>query len=68
MVAVRLGDKERAIPFWNHLLEAGVYTNLMIPPASPDGFSYIRCSVSAAHSVEQIESIIEAFAGLKNTN
>jgi 8-amino-7-oxononanoate synthase len=65
VVAVRLGDKEQAIPFWNQLLEAGVYTNLMIPPASPDGSSYIRCSVSAAHSPEQIESIIGAFTELK---
>jgi len=65
VVAVRLGVKEVALPFWNSLLEKGVYTNLMIPPASPDRHSYIRCSVSAAHSTEQVESIIEAFAKLK---
>jgi len=65
VVAVRLGEKEIALPFWNRLLESGVYTNLMMPPASPDRHSYIRCSVSAAHSTEQVESIIEAFAKLK---
>jgi 8-amino-7-oxononanoate synthase len=36
----------------------------MIPPASPDGFSYLRCSVSAAHTPEQLEGIISAFARL----
>jgi 8-amino-7-oxononanoate synthase len=66
VVAVRLGKKEVALPFWNRLLESGVYTNLMMPPASPDRHSYIRCSVSAAHSEEQVESVINAFANLKD--
>ena len=66
VVAVRLGEKEVALPFWNALLEKGVYTNLMIPPASPDRHSYIRCSVSAAHTEEQVETIIDMFASLKN--
>lgn len=65
VVAVRLGTKEVALPFWNRLLEKGVYTNLMAPPASPDQNSYIRCSVSAAHSEEQVETIIEVFSSLK---
>jgi 8-amino-7-oxononanoate synthase len=66
VVAVRLGAKEVALPFWNQLLESGVYTNLMIPPASPDRHSYIRCSVSAAHTEQQVERIIEVFTSLKN--
>jgi 8-amino-7-oxononanoate synthase len=65
VIAVRLGEKEFALTFWNRLLEQGVYTNLMIPPASPDRHSYIRCSVSAAHTAEQVEQIIDAFASLK---
>ena len=65
VLAVRLGKKEIALPFWNRLLEKGVYTNLMVPPASPDQHSYIRCSVSAAHTEHQIEQIIGAFASLK---
>jgi 8-amino-7-oxononanoate synthase len=64
VVAVRLNKKDEALSSWNHLLTAGVYTNLMIPPASPDGFSYLRCSVSAAHTPEQLEEIISAFASL----
>jgi 8-amino-7-oxononanoate synthase len=65
VIAVRLGDKEKAVVFWNRLLESGVYTNLMIPPASPDRNSYLRCSVSAAHTQAQIARIIEAFTELK---
>jgi 8-amino-7-oxononanoate synthase len=66
VVAVRLGEKEEAVTFWNRLLEAGVYTNLMIPPASPDRHSYLRCSVSAAHSNGQIAQIIDTFGRLKS--
>jgi 8-amino-7-oxononanoate synthase len=65
VVAVRLGAKEIALPFWNRLLENGIYTNLMIPPASPDQHSYIRCSVSAAHTEAQIERILEVFGQAK---
>jgi 8-amino-7-oxononanoate synthase len=64
VVAVRLNKKEDALSSWNRLLKAGIYTNLMIPPASPDSFSYLRCSVSAAHTPEQLEEIISAFAHL----
>ena len=64
VVAIRLGKTEEALSSWNHLLEAGVYTNLMMPPASPDGFSYLRCSVSAAHTPEQLDKIISAFSTL----
>jgi 8-amino-7-oxononanoate synthase len=67
VVAVRLAKNEDALSCWNRLLEAGVYTNLMIPPASPDGFSYLRCSVSAAHTPEQLEEVISAFASMKTT-
>jgi 8-amino-7-oxononanoate synthase len=64
VIAVRLGDKDKAVSFWNRLLEGGIYTNLMIPPASPDRHSYLRCSVSAAHSSQQIEQIIRSFSDL----
>ena len=66
VVAIKLGAKEVALPFWNRLLEKGVYTNLMVPPASPDQHSYIRCSISAAHTTDQVEHIIGAFASLKS--
>ncbi|MBT8048549.1 MAG: aminotransferase class I/II-fold pyridoxal phosphate-dependent enzyme, partial [Gammaproteobacteria bacterium] len=65
VVAVRLGKKEVALPFWNYLLENGIYTNLMAPPASPDQHSYVRCSVSAAHTAQQVERIIQVFCEAK---
>jgi 8-amino-7-oxononanoate synthase len=65
VIAVRLGERSVAMTFWNRMLETGIYTNLMVPPASPDSSSYLRCSVSAAHTDEQIGKILEAFSALK---
>ncbi len=64
IVAIRLENKEEAIRKWCALLENGVYVNLVLPPASPDGGSLLRCSMSAGHTPEQVDAIVDAFAGL----
>lgn len=63
VVAVFVDQPERAIAWWHRLLERGVYVNLVIPPATPSTSCLLRCSLSAAHTPEQIDQIIEAFAG-----
>ena len=65
VVAVEMLDRSRTIDCWKALMEAGVYVNLVIPPASPSTNFLLRNSVSAAHSTEQIDTIIKAYAGLK---
>ena len=64
VVAVRCADRDQAFARWRRLLKGGVYCNLMAPPASPDGSSLLRLSVSAAHTSEQIDRVIAAFAAL----
>jgi 8-amino-7-oxononanoate synthase len=61
IVAVRQEKMEEAFAIWNRLLEKGIYVNLVLPPATPDGGALLRCSVSAAHTTEQIDQICEAF-------
>jgi 8-amino-7-oxononanoate synthase len=61
VVAVLVGEKVGALKFWDHLLKAGVYVNLMVPPATPGNESLLRCSVSAAHTFDQIDAICAAF-------
>jgi 8-amino-7-oxononanoate synthase len=51
---------------WNGLIERGVYVNLMLPPATPKNVCLLRCSVSAAHTTEQIGAILEAFSALQD--
>jgi len=66
VIAVVLNDRLEALQFWKSLVQHGVYVNLMLPPATPNGVSLIRCSVSAAHSEEQIAAVSAAFAELKS--
>jgi 8-amino-7-oxononanoate synthase len=65
IVAVRLQNPEEALFLWNRLLERGVYVNLVLPPATPDGGALLRCSVSAGHTSEQVGRICEAFTSLR---
>lgn len=64
VVAVELEDRAQTIDCWEALLDAGVYVNLVVPPASPSTNFLLRNSVSAAHSSEQVDRIIAAYAGL----
>jgi 8-amino-7-oxononanoate synthase len=65
IIAVKLAQRELALGLWAGLIERGVYVNLVLPPASPDGSSLLRCSVSAGHTPEQIDTIGDAFAALR---
>jgi 8-amino-7-oxononanoate synthase len=64
VVAVEFEDRAQAIDCWEQLMENGVYVNLVIPPASPSSNFLLRNSVSAAHSSEQIDTIIAAYGSL----
>jgi len=65
VIAVKCQDRASALAQWNQLLKSGVYVNMMLPPATPGGASFLRCSVSAAHTPEQIGTIIEKFAEIR---
>lgn len=64
IIAVDRPDDLVAMREWNALMDAGIYVNLMVPPATPQGKSLLRLSVSAAHSEAQIDQIIAAFRAL----
>jgi 8-amino-7-oxononanoate synthase len=60
VVAVQLPSSEIAVQAWQELLASGVYVNLALPPATPNGTALLRCSVCAAHSRHQLERVIQA--------
>jgi 8-amino-7-oxononanoate synthase len=61
IIAVPLSDEVAAARAWNRLREIGVYVNLGLPPATPDGLCLLRCSLSAAHSTRQVDEICRRF-------
>jgi len=64
VVAVEIEHKDQALQWWKSLMEQGVYVNLVFPPATPTGACLLRCSLSAAHTLEQVERIVSAFQSL----
>lgn len=61
VIAVRVANELAAVTLWNALLKAGVYVNLAVPPGTPRNTCLLRCSVSAAHTKEDIDQIIKIF-------
>ena len=46
---------------WRALLDAGVYTNAVIPPAVPPTKSLLRTSYMATHTDEQMDRVLGLF-------
>lgn len=55
VVAVILPEPRVAVQLWNRLIDEGIYTNIAIPPATPNSLSLLRVSVSSALEPAQIE-------------
>jgi len=64
VAAIILPDRASALAHWRGLLDAGVYANLMVPPATPQGLNLLRISLSAAHTPDHLERIVRAFGRL----
>ena len=64
VAALVFDARESAIAHWRALLDSGIYTNLMVPPATPSGLSIVRISLSAAHTDEDIDRILATHEAL----
>ncbi|MBI3963151.1 MAG: aminotransferase class I/II-fold pyridoxal phosphate-dependent enzyme, partial [Deinococcus sp.] len=62
IIPVLIGDDLAALHFWKRLFERGIFTTPALNPAVPEGRAIIRTSYTAAHSPEQLDRVIEAFA------
>jgi len=62
IIALSLRNEASAVRAWNLLRGVGVYVNLGLPPATPEGLCLLRCSVSAAHTTEQVDEICRGFS------
>jgi len=64
VVGVHLPDRMTAIGFWRAMLDAGIYVNVAVPPATPNGVSLLRCSLCAVHTKEQLDHVVEVMTGI----
>ena len=60
IVPIITGGIEPTLALWRTLLDAGVFTNPVLPPAAPTG--RLRTSYMATHTEEQINRVLEIFA------
>ncbi|HEU5011406.1 MAG TPA: pyridoxal phosphate-dependent aminotransferase family protein, partial [Roseiflexaceae bacterium] len=60
IVPIITGDRETTLALWRGLLDAGVFTNPVLPPAAPTG--RLRTSYMATHTEEQLHQVVEIFA------
>ena len=61
IAAIKIEEQNTAIAYWQMMMQEGVYVNLAVPPATPNGLNLMRCSLSAAHTFEQIDYMLEKF-------
>lgn len=65
IVPVMLGDAALASKFADAMLERGVYVIGFSYPVVPQGKARIRTQISAAHTREDLEKAVQAFAGVR---
>lgn len=61
IIPVILGDDFRTGLAWNALIEEGVYTNPVVPPATPPNGGLLRTSYTATHTREHLDRALAAF-------
>jgi glycine C-acetyltransferase len=62
IIPVMLGDAKLASEFASRMLEEGIYVIGFSYPVVPTGEARIRTQISAAHTTDDLNRAIEAFA------
>ncbi len=65
IVPIMLGDAALAVKFADAMLQRGVYVIGFSYPVVPQGKARIRTQISAAHTQEELEKAVKAFAEVK---
>lgn len=59
IVPIVVGSLERTFRAFRRLTEEGIFVNVAIPPAVPTGRCLIRMTLTAAHTDEQIDRVLD---------
>jgi len=55
VIPIIVRDEGKTLMFWKELFEAGLYTNIVVPPGVPPNMSLLRTSYMATHTREQLD-------------
>jgi 8-amino-7-oxononanoate synthase len=61
LVPVQMGSERATIRFWQRLVERGVYTNVVLPPAVRKDECLLRASCSAMHTEADVDDALTIF-------
>lgn len=61
IIPILIGEQFRTGLAWMALIEEGVYTNPVIPPATPPNQALLRTSYTATHTQEHLDRALQAF-------
>lgn len=61
IIPIFVGDDRRVAFIWKALFEAGVYVNMVVSPAVPEGKQLLRTSYMAIHTDEQLAKVLGMF-------
>ncbi len=62
IIPIYVGDDMRAAIIWKAMFEAGVYVNMVVSPAVPEGKQLLRTSYMATHTDDQLSRVLEIFS------
>jgi 8-amino-7-oxononanoate synthase len=66
IIPIIIGDMMKALEAWKVFFEAGIYTNVALPPSVPPELSLLRTSYMATHTDEQVDRVLEVFHRVKD--
>lgn len=62
-----IGDDSTALQWSQALVECGFWVSAIRPPTVPEGGARLRVTLSAAHSVEQVDGLLQALSDCAKT-
>jgi 7-keto-8-aminopelargonate synthetase-like enzyme len=66
IIPIIIGDQLSTIKAWKVLFDAGIYTNVALPPAVPPNMSLLRTSYMATHTEAHLDRVLETFKKVKD--
>jgi 8-amino-7-oxononanoate synthase len=66
IIPIVVGEPFETIRAWKILFDAGIYTNVALPPAVPPNFALLRTSYMATHTDAHLDKVLETFKAVKD--